>query len=220
MKKPVVDYRTFRFSKLNQPEFSHLKLLCGWIVYFVLYFLTENLISPQTCYVVHSKLDDLIPFCEIFVIPYVGWYLLIIATLVYFALYDTDGFKRFQVFIIVCQMTAMVIYILFPNMQDLRPQTFERDNILTRLVGLLYTFDTNTNVCPSMHVAYSIGIASAWIKQRNVSKLWRFAVVVFAVLICLSTAFIKQHSVLDAFAAIPLCILAEIVAYKIAYRKK
>lgn len=220
MKKPVVDYRTFRFSKLNQPEFSHLKLLCGWIVYFVLYFLTENLISPQTCYVVHSKLDDLIPFCEIFVIPYVGWYLLIIATLVYFALYDTDGFKRFQVFIIVCQMTAMVIYILFPNMQDLRPQTFERDNILTRLVGLLYTFDTNTNVCPSMHVAYSIGIASAWIKQRDVSKLWRFAVVVFAVLICLSTAFIKQHSVLDAFAAIPLCILAEIVAYKIAYRKK
>lgn len=220
MKKPVVDYRTFRFSKLNQPEFSHLKLLWGWIAYFALYFLTEKFIPVQTCYVMHSRLDDLIPFCEVFVIPYVGWYFLIVATLVYFALYNTDGFRRFQIFIIVCQMTAMVIYVLFPNMQDLRPQTFERDNILTRLVGLLYTVDTNTNVCPSMHVAYSIGIASAWIKQRNVSKLLRLAIVIFAVLICLSTAFIKQHSVLDAFAAIPLCILAEIIAYKIVYRKK
>ena len=29
MKQPVVDYRKFRFSKLNDPEFSHLKLLAG-----------------------------------------------------------------------------------------------------------------------------------------------------------------------------------------------
>ncbi len=40
MKKPMVDYRQFRFSKLNSQEFSHLKLLGGWIVYFILYFLT------------------------------------------------------------------------------------------------------------------------------------------------------------------------------------
>ena len=32
MKKPMVDYRQFRLSKLNTPEFSHLKLLGGWIV--------------------------------------------------------------------------------------------------------------------------------------------------------------------------------------------
>ena len=44
MKQPVVDYRKFRFSKLNDPEFSHLKLLAGWLVYFLFYFLTENFI--------------------------------------------------------------------------------------------------------------------------------------------------------------------------------
>ena len=38
MKKPVVDYRQFRLSKLNDPQFSHLKLLAGWIGYFLLYF--------------------------------------------------------------------------------------------------------------------------------------------------------------------------------------
>ncbi len=29
VKKPVVDYRQFRLRKLNDPQFSHLKLLGG-----------------------------------------------------------------------------------------------------------------------------------------------------------------------------------------------
>ena len=86
MRKPVVDYRQFRFSKLNDPQFSHLKLLLGWIIYFSMYFLTENLIPSEKCIVVHGRLDDLIPFCEWFVIPYVFWYLLIVITLLYFVL--------------------------------------------------------------------------------------------------------------------------------------
>ncbi|MBQ1936004.1 MAG: phosphatidic acid phosphatase, partial [Clostridia bacterium] len=78
MKTPQVNYREFRLSKLNEPQFSHLKLLSGWLVYFALYFITERLIPVENCFVVHSRLDDLIPFCEWFVIPYVGWYLLIV----------------------------------------------------------------------------------------------------------------------------------------------
>ena len=101
MRKPVVDYRQFRLRRLNEPQFSHLKYLLGWVGYFLLYLLTENLIPASACYPVHSWLDDVIPFCEWFVIPYVGWYLLVVATLLYFALYNTEGFKRFQTFIIV-----------------------------------------------------------------------------------------------------------------------
>ena len=50
MKKPVVDYRQFRLSRLNDPQFSHLKLLLGWVVYFLFYFLTENFIPPESCH--------------------------------------------------------------------------------------------------------------------------------------------------------------------------
>ena len=78
MKKPTADYRQFRLSKLNTPQFSHLKLLLGWVGYFVLFFLTEKLIPREACYVVYSPLDDCIPFCEWFLIPYVFWYGLIV----------------------------------------------------------------------------------------------------------------------------------------------
>ncbi len=220
MRKPVVDYRTFRLSKIREPQFKHLLFLLGWVGYFALYFLTENLIPYEKCYPVHSVLDDMIPFCEYFVIPYVGWYLLIVGSLIYFALYNPDNFKNMMKFIIVTQVVAMAIYILFPNRQDLRPEVFVRDNIFTDIVRLLYTFDTSTNVCPSLHVAYSIGIASTWLKEKSASKWCKTFITIFCFLVCISVAFVKQHSVVDIFAAIPVCLLAEWVAFGRSYWRK
>ena len=217
MRPPVVDYRNFRLRKLNSPEFSHLKLLFGWVGYFSLYFLTESIIPEQSCTPVYCFLDDWIPFCEWFIIPYVLWYVLIAGSLLYFALHNIDSFKKLSTYIIITQVAAMAIYILFPTRQDLRPESFPRENFLTHIVALLYRFDTNTNVCPSLHVAYSLGIASVWIKEKDVSRLLKAGIVIFVISVCLSTAFIKQHSVLDGFAAIPICLFAE---WFVFHRKK
>ncbi len=209
MKKAVVNYRNFRLSQINTPEFSHLKLLFGWVVYFVFYFLTENLIAPKDCYSVHFWLDDIIPFHEIFVIPYVFWYGLIIYSLLYFMLYNIQSFRNLQKYIILTQAVAVFIYILFPTRQDLRPDIFPRDNFLTSCVAFLYRIDTNTGVCPSLHVAISGGIVSVWCKEKDVTLSWKGFIIIAAILICLSTMFIKQHSAVDVLAAIPLCLLAE-----------
>lgn len=220
MKKPVVDYRTFRFSKIREPQFSHLLLLLGWVGYFALYFLTENLIPVESCHVIHCKLDDRIPFCEWFLIPYVFWYLLIVFSLGYFLLYDVESFKNLQIYIIITQVVAMAVYILYPNCQNLRPAEFPRENFLTDVIGLIYAFDTNTGVCPSLHCAYSLGIASVWLKYRDCSKIWKGFVVFAVILICMSTMFIKQHSALDFLAALPVCLLAEIVVFHIIPARK
>ncbi len=217
MRKPEIDYRTFRLSKLNDPQFAHLKLLGGWIGYFIMYFLTENLIPEEICHVVHCWIDDLIPFCEWFLIPYVFWYFLIVFTLLYLMLYHVEGFKRFQIFIIVTQVVAMAIYIIYPNRQDMRPEVFPRENFLTACIGLLYRQDTPTGVCPSLHVAYSMGIASAWLKEKDVGKWFKAFIIVAVVFICLATMFIKQHSAVDFFVALPVCLLAEGIAYGKSY---
>ena len=217
MRKPVVDYRKLRLSNLTSPEFSHLLLLLGWVGYFILYALTENLIPAEACYPVHSKLDDIIPFHEGFALAYVFWYVLIVVSLGYFLLYNVQNFRNLQTYIIITQAVAMVIYIVFPTRQDLRPAEFPRDNILSALMGLIYSLDTNTGVCPSLHVAYSLGIASTWLREKSACLAWKIFVVVAVVLICLSVAFVKQHSVVDIYAAIPVCMLAE---YLVFFRKK
>ena len=220
MKKPVVDYRGLRISTICQSQYAHLLLLLGWIVYLLFYVLTEQLIPPESCYPVRCLLDDWIPFCEIFVIPYVFWYLLIIGTLLYFLLYDVDSFKKLQIYFMICQIISTVIFISFPTRQDLRPAAFPRDNIFSRLVGVLYAADTNTGVCPSLHVALSIGIASVCRKANSVSQGWKLFICVTAVLICLSVVFIKQHSAVDIVAAIPVCAVAELLVFRVLFHKQ
>lgn len=213
MRKPQVDYRKLRLSNLRSPEYSHLLLLLGWLVYFLFYFLTENLIPPEKWHLVHCRVDDLIPFCDLFVLAYTGWYVLIVISLGYYVLYHIENFRGLQTYIITTQVIAMICYIVYPTYQDLRPAEFPRENVLTWLMGLIYSFDTPSGVCPSLHVAYSIGIASSWLKEKSACRAWKVFVVVFVVLICLSTMFVKQHSFIDVVAALPVCVVAEWVAY-------
>ena len=65
MKKKPYDYSGFSLSRLNEPRFSHIKLLGGWIFYFTMYFVTENLIPREACHPIHCALDDMIPFNEL-----------------------------------------------------------------------------------------------------------------------------------------------------------
>jgi len=209
MRSPAVDYRKLRLRNINTPEYRHLLLLLGWVGYFILYFLTENLIPAENCFPVHCRLDDMVPFCEWFTIPYVSWYLLIVGSLAYFLFYDVDSFRNMQTYIIVTQVIAMAVYVVFPNRQDLRPEVFPRENLATRMLGIIYAVDTNTGVCPSLHVAYSLGIASTWLRKKALSPWVRFAIAAWCAVICISVAFVKQHSVVDIFAAIPVGLFAE-----------
>ncbi len=220
MKPVLYDYSAFRLNRLNEPRFAHLKLLLGWVGYFVMYFLTENLIPPEKCHVIHCFLDDLIPFSEWFLLAYCFWYALVFGSLLYFLLFDVPSFKKLQVFIIITQVIAMAVYVIWPSRQDLRPEVFLRDNVLTRLMAFIYSFDTSTGVCPSLHVAYSLGIASVWLKKKDAPVLWKAFIVLAVVLICLSVAFVKQHSVVDIFAALPLGLLAEALVYGRLWRDR
>lgn len=209
----MVDYRGFSLKKLNDPRFSHLKLLAGWIVYFTMFFVTEKLIPYGRCHLIHCAVDDRIPFCEVFVVPYLLWMVLVAGSLLWYMLTDVRRFKDLQIFIMVVQAIGILTYLFWPSIHDLRPAVLPRRNFFTWIVSLIYRFDTPTGILPSMHAAYSMGLVSVWLKDRNASAAWKIFVVLAVVTIILSTFLIKQHSVLDALAALPAALIAEIVVY-------
>lgn len=217
MKRQKVDYHGFRLSRINEPRFRHLWLLGTWLIYFALYFLTENLIPAERCHVMHCVLDDWIPFNEYFLIFYTGWYVLVFGSLAYYLIYDVKRFRELDLYIFVTQMVAMFFYIVLPSRQDLRPETFPRENFFTWVMGLIYTFDTDTGVCPSLHVAYSWAIFNVMVKDEHLAKWFKVFLGLFAVMVSLSTSFVKQHSFLDIFAAIPVVLLGEILIYGKSY---
>ncbi|MBQ2725171.1 MAG: phosphatase PAP2 family protein, partial [Clostridia bacterium] len=89
------------------------------------------------------------------------------------------------------------------------------DNLLTRFMAEFYRFDTNTNVCPSIHVIGSIGIwAAGWNAPKLQKIRWKAGFTGVTILICLSTVFLKQHSVIDVMAALPICAAAYLICYR------
>lgn len=190
-------------------------MLLYWPV-FMLFFLYVERLSPVEAYhPVSCALDDLIPFCESFLIPYLFWFVYLIGMHIYTLLYDIAAFRKLMRFVIISYSIVMVIYLLFPTCQDLRPTVFERDNPFTRFLYYFYQFDTNTNVCPSLHV---VGSAAVWCASRHIKRFrtpfWRLAFGATALLICLSTVFLKQHSVIDVISAIPVCVIAYYFSFR------
>lgn len=216
MKCPTLaaDYRNFRLSKINTPEYRHLWLLLIWPAYILRYFLVEQLNPAEVYTVIHSPLDDIIPFHEGFVVFYVLWYIAIVGMHLYTMLFDLDVFKRYSKFLMISLTISTAMFLLFPSCQELRPAEFPRDNLPAKIVGLLYAVDTNTNVFPSEHAIGALAVLAAAINTKSLRSPVKIAAFsLLAVLISMSTVFLKQHSILDVLAALPICAVAYGVCY-------
>jgi hypothetical protein len=66
-------------------------------------------------------LDDLIPFNELYVIPYVIWFPYMFLMGGYLFFMDKDAFIRYIWGFIIGFSTSLICFALFPNGQDLRP---------------------------------------------------------------------------------------------------
>lgn len=215
--RKIQEYRTFSLEKRYSSKFKHLYYLLYWPIYGVAFLTVERLWIRDSYYPIHCALDDYVPFCEYFLIPYLFWFVFLMGMLVYTFFFDVNSFEKMMQFIIITYSATILIYIIFPNCQELRPMTFERDNILVQFIAEFYKFDTNTNVCPSLHVIGSVAaMLCAWNTPRFNTKGWRWFFAVMALLISISTVFLKQHSVLDVVAAVPICL----IGYWLIYRKK
>lgn len=214
MRGPVIDYRNLRWNKLMTREYRHLFYLLFWPVNGLVFSFLENNYHPRVWHAMSCGLDRLIPFCEWFVIPYLFWFVFLIGMIVYTALYDIEGFRKMSRFIILTYGVTLIVYFFYPNMQHLRPLVFPRDNLLTRVVAYVYATDTDTNVCPSLHVVGSIAAMCAGLHAPRLQKaVWRIAFIVTAFFTSISTVFMKQHSAIDVLMALILSFAAYLVCY-------
>ena len=62
-------------------------------IFYMISFMLVEKISTET-HLIHSFVDDLIPFCEYFIIPYVLWFLVVLGSVMYFAL-GSPGKKEY-----------------------------------------------------------------------------------------------------------------------------
>lgn len=172
--------------------------------------------------VVHAMewqpIDGWIPFVPWMVGPYVLWYFTIAFALAWTGWWDGNEFKRLVAFLYVGMTSAFVVYLVFPNGQNLRPalsslgQGWDYD-----LLRWIYTNDTPTNCNPSIHVidAMAVWIALARDRILGARPWFRVALAAISVAIIASTVLVKQHSVLDLIGGLVWSALLYVVIYRL-----
>lgn len=189
-------------------KYPHIKYVIQFLLIYVFIFLILENWDNRVYYTTDSWIDQYIPFNEYFVIPYLFWFIYIALGFIYFIFIDQKGFKRTCFYLFVGMFTCLIIYMIWPNQQNLRVN-LNNTNIFQTLVSFIYTIDSPTNVCPSIHVYNSIMMMISLFKSECMKnhKLLSVINMIIAVLICLSTMFIKQHAFVDVVLAIVLCIV-------------
>lgn len=173
------------------------------------YLLIERANTGAVYHLVHTAVDDMIPFNEFFIIPYLAWHVLIVFIVFKMLINDRECYYKLMRFLIYGSLICLCIFLIYPSYQDFRPDTFKHSNICTWIVSMIYLLDTPTNICPSMHVAGCLGLVFAvYDTKYPIKEAEKVGLIVLVILICASTLFLKQHSVLDMFAAVPVGIIA------------
>lgn len=195
----------------------HLWYQLYWVIYLVWFFWLDNTIT-QPKYIIHAPLDDLIPFNEWFVIPYCSWFLLLVAVTALLWWKDTASYDKLCLMMFSGMTFCLIVYMLLPNGLDLRPTVEEigRSNPAMWVMQLLWKADASVNVCPSIHCQSTacMAIAISESKLAEQRPVLRPIALVWAALICLSTVFTKQHSVLDVVCGLAVAVVWLPVLYR------
>lgn len=178
---------------------EHKYCLAGlYLFVFLAGFFVLELIAPEPVVYLHCPLDDRIPFCEWFVIPYFLWYAWVPGFMLYFMFRDREAYLKLCFIMFAGATICLVIYAAVPNGLQLRRE-ITASNICAQIVKLIRSIDPPCNVCPSIHVSSTVAIHLVVLACREFRNLRWMKLLSWAVtlLICISTLFIKQHSVID-----------------------
>lgn len=184
------------------------------IFYMTVFYCLEQ--RKTAYYVIHLGIDDYIPFCEYFIVPYLLWFGYVAFAVIYLGRKDKEEGNRLIAFLITGMTVFLLVSAVFPNGHNLRPKSFTRDNIFITLVKKLYLADTSTNIFPSIHVYNSLGVMIAvWrTKLLKNHRLAKAALLLLGVSIICSTVLLKQHSMFDVLTAFILATFVFTVCYR------
>ena len=203
-------------------KYKHSVLLSYFFVYIIWFCYLERTVT-KSFHVIYSRLDDFIPFREVFIIPYFIWFLYIAVTILFFLFTSKQDYYKLCANLFIGLTICLIIYTIWPNGHHLRVDlsSLGRSNIFITMLSGIYTLDTSTNVFPSIHVFNSIAAMIAIHKSERLNKIiWlQWSTFILTILICMSTVFLKQHSVLDIFGAIALNIIMYLIVYVPAWDK-
>lgn len=195
------------------PLYIIVPLICCFLYNNCIYFFSSRIMENSKHYDFTTKLDRMIPVVPSFIVIYVSCFLVWAIGYIIIAKQGKEVCYRFITAEIMAKTVCGLCFFLIPT-TNTRP-LLAGDGFFEKCLLLLYQTDKPYNLFPSIHCLVSwfcyIGVRG----NQKISKYYRCFILIFALLVFVSTLTLKQHYIIDVISAV---ILAEFM-YRINQKK-
>lgn len=187
------------------PPYGVISLVCCFILNSAIYTGTQLLLADVERHDFTSDIDNMIPFVKEWIIIYVICYVFWAVNYILVTHEGKEAWFRFAASDMLSRIVCLAFFILLPT-TNTRPEITDMD-FTGRIIQFIYDVDKPTNLFPSIHCLVSwfcfVGIR----RSRRIPFWYKCFSCIFALLVCASTQFTKQHYLIDIFGGL---FLAEI----------
>lgn len=177
------------------PAYALLSMIFCWVFNCCIYSGTQLALGNQYHYDFTTALDRQVPFVKEWILIYVVCYVFWAVNYILVAREGKEHWYRFITAEMLSKIICGLFFIFLPT-TNVRPEVVGED-FCSWLVRLIYSVDAPYNLFPSIHCLVSwycyIGIR----KSKKIPVWYQCFSCIFAVLVCASTQFTKQHYLVD-----------------------
>ncbi len=199
----------------------------GWImgifllvIEYVFYLLGNTLSNLFNIAPISPKIDIIdnnIKMVKIFIIPYIYSYAFWLFAPIVVSLTSKKNFYNYAIGLLLAYFVGFLFFTFMPtyiNRVDEGLYDALGNDILSKLIRLIYNSDGKEygyNLFPSYHCLISTYCYLGIRKQKEISTGFKVYTLIMAILICMSTVFIKQHYFLDIIGGVLIAIICYIL---------
>ena len=161
----------------------------------------------------YLNVDYTIPFINYFVYIYDLFYPFTFLCLFIMYKHDKKVYKNALIGLTIGFIICCIMFIIYPTIM-IRPDV-KVDSFTNFVLYVTYKADTPAINCfPSIHCLFMFQMIFS-ISKISINKYKKLSLIIFAILVILSTLFIKQHYVMDVLVSFIICLMINlIIKYK------
>jgi len=189
-------------------RFSNALLLSAFAVLVAGYFVVAAATTGRVVFVPELTLDRAVSFQPAWTPVYLSMWIFSLLPVIFVR--GVELRRRTILSYLATVITAYIVFLLYPTVAP-RPADVPGDGLMAWSLRTLYAIDPPYNCFPSLHVAYAFLAALSTFRVRRGLGI---AALIWAVVIAVSTLFIKQHYAADVVAGTLLAVVAHVICLR------
>ena len=182
------------------PRYAVICYLYFWAIDFLVFYGTRPILPYLPSHSLSTPLDEMIPVRSAWIVVYVAAFATWFITIAWIMPESKRHAYRLCGAYTIIMIASLICFLAYPVTIQ-RPEITE-GGVFNDLLRLIYSLDSPTDLCPSLHVVLNYVCWRCTLDCRKIPKWYQWFNLVCLILVCFSILFVKQHFIADIFVAL------------------